>query len=245
MKKLVAILSVFGMLLVVENADAASFRNCANLRKVYANGVAKSRVAASKQIVRPIISSRIYRLNAKLDRDRDGTVCESDDGVSLVGGGVTLPGSTQSLTPPSTSTTTTTITSTTTTTPLRTFTSSATWGEISATQVAAPQVGSCTEIPLVLDIRSQSGLGIGLIVSAKDNYTNLIGEARPDTSIGIRTVPIKVCREAWVYTFPSGVNSDRAATLYCGVKFSFFPTQPTLDYRFSDAVCTSSSARLQ
>ena len=227
MKKVIACVLLLVVPLVPQGAEAATFKSCVSLLRKYPNGVAKSRADANKQSPKPVVLPSVYRVNVKLDRDRDGTACEVKSGIV-----VNLPNGAS------------TVVSTTTTTPARTFTASAPWGEISAQQIFAPQPGTCVEIPLIVDIRSQSGLAIGLIISAEDKYSNLIGEARPKTPVGIQNVPIKVCREAWVYTFPSGVTSNRAATLYCGVDIEFYPSFVILNYMFQDTVCTSNSARI-
>jgi hypothetical protein len=43
---------------------------------VYPAGVAKSAAASKKQKMTPKVSAAIYSANVKMDRDRDGTVCE-------------------------------------------------------------------------------------------------------------------------------------------------------------------------
>ena len=62
------------------SANAQSFKNCTEVRKVYPMGVAKTLVAAKKQknypINNPHVSAKIYQVLSKLDRDKDGTACE-------------------------------------------------------------------------------------------------------------------------------------------------------------------------
>jgi hypothetical protein len=62
------------------SANAQSFKNCTEVRKVYPMGVAKTLVAAKKQknypINNPFVSAGVYTSLAKLDRDKDGTACE-------------------------------------------------------------------------------------------------------------------------------------------------------------------------
>jgi|LakMenE01Jun11ns_1017448.scaffolds.fasta_scaffold9904110_2 hypothetical protein len=62
------------------SANAQSFKNCTEVRKVYPMGVAKTLVAAKKQknypINNPFVSAGVYASLAKLDRDKDGTACE-------------------------------------------------------------------------------------------------------------------------------------------------------------------------
>jgi hypothetical protein len=250
-KRLSFLLVLLTFLVLPTTADAAVFKNCTALNARYPNGVAKSRAAARKQAVMPRVSASIYRSHSRLDRDKDGTVCEASGMSGSLGPNTTNPGAATPTSPvspganvPGESTPPTSSVGVATTVPALTFTASATWGEISALQASGPSVGGCVEIPVTLDIRSQSGLSLGLIISAKDNYTNLIGESRPDTPLGIVQVPIKVCREAWTYTFPSGVASARAATLYCGVKLGFWPGSLEIQYKFKDSVCTTTSARL-
>lgn len=57
-------------------ADAATFKNCSALNKVYPNGVAKSSAAAKKQVNLPKVSASVYKAHSKMDRDKDGTICE-------------------------------------------------------------------------------------------------------------------------------------------------------------------------
>jgi hypothetical protein len=58
------------------SAPATKFKNCTAVNKKYPNGVAKSRAAANQQKNRPHVSAKIYRANIKMDRDRDGSICE-------------------------------------------------------------------------------------------------------------------------------------------------------------------------
>jgi hypothetical protein len=217
MKRLLSISILLTLLFSPGVANAATYKNCSALNAKFANGVAKSKSAASKQKFAPKVSASIYKTHRKLDKDNDGTVCEKTKGSSS---------------------------SPTNTIAAQTFSMSQSWGEISIPQVAGPAVGSCVEIPVTLDVRSQSGLFYGLIVSGKDYYNNQVGEARPNTPVGVHQVPIRVCREAWTFTFPNGVTSPRAATLYCGVKFTFWPSVDVLEYRFRDSSCVNSSSRL-
>ena len=76
MKKFVAIVSFVGVLVVPGFANAATFKNCTALNKKYPSGVAKSSKAATKQKSSPKVSLVIYNSNIKMDRDKDGTVCE-------------------------------------------------------------------------------------------------------------------------------------------------------------------------
>lgn len=57
------------------SASAKTFKNCTELKKVYKNGVAKSKASAGNSNAH--ISSAIYLANKSKDRDKDGIVCES------------------------------------------------------------------------------------------------------------------------------------------------------------------------
>jgi len=76
MKRALLIFVIFGSLGVPAGNAAATFKNCSQLNQVYANGVAKSAAAAKKQKKAPKVSAAIYSANVKMDRDKDGTVCE-------------------------------------------------------------------------------------------------------------------------------------------------------------------------
>jgi hypothetical protein len=76
MKKVLVFVSFVGVLMVPGFANAASFKNCTALNKKYPSGVAKSAQAATKQKQVPKVSLAIYKANIKMDRDKDGTVCE-------------------------------------------------------------------------------------------------------------------------------------------------------------------------
>ena len=76
MKKLIAIVTFAGVLVVPGFANAATFKNCTALNKKYSSGVAKSQKAAAKQKSAPKVSLSIYNAHIKMDRDKDGTVCE-------------------------------------------------------------------------------------------------------------------------------------------------------------------------
>ena len=65
-------------------ADVRRYSSCAALLRVYPSGVSSSLVRAerflhtrvSRQVGRPMVASRVYSLNRRLDSDRDGIVCE-------------------------------------------------------------------------------------------------------------------------------------------------------------------------
>jgi hypothetical protein len=65
-------------------AEAArDFRGCAQMHRVFKNGVAPSHAAAHRQERtnhrRPAVRPAVYRVNRENDRDRDGTACEVFD----------------------------------------------------------------------------------------------------------------------------------------------------------------------
>jgi hypothetical protein len=61
------------------------FKNCAELNKVYVGGVAEKQSSTNKNKAgvpqesknAPKVSSKIYRENKGLDRDKDGIACEN------------------------------------------------------------------------------------------------------------------------------------------------------------------------
>lgn len=81
LKLVVALL--LGSLIASSAASAAplpkAYANCTALAKVYPNGVANSNKATNKgvgAILKPAVSPSVYKLNARLDKDRDGIACE-------------------------------------------------------------------------------------------------------------------------------------------------------------------------
>ena len=81
MKKAIAVvLSALLLGLVpATQAEAQSFKSCSALHKVYKHGIAASKNSANKgagPIHAPKVSAAIYRLNSKLDVDRDNIACE-------------------------------------------------------------------------------------------------------------------------------------------------------------------------
>jgi hypothetical protein len=76
MKKLFISTLFLGLFIAPGAAHAASFKNCTALNAKYPSGVAKSAAAAKKQKQLPKVSAAIYQANVKMDRDKDGTVCE-------------------------------------------------------------------------------------------------------------------------------------------------------------------------
>jgi hypothetical protein len=76
MKRALLIFAIFGFLGIPASSAASTFKNCTQLNKVYPSGVAKSAAVAKKQKKAPKVSAAVYRANIKMDRDKDGTVCE-------------------------------------------------------------------------------------------------------------------------------------------------------------------------
>jgi hypothetical protein len=76
LKKMVICMAAVGLCVAPSAAHAASFSNCTALRVKYPNGVAKSAATAQKQKNMPKVSAAIYKSNIKMDRGKDGTICE-------------------------------------------------------------------------------------------------------------------------------------------------------------------------
>lgn len=76
MKRALLIFVIFGSIGIPAGNAASTFKNCTQLNKVYPSGVAKSAAAAKKQKKAPKVSAAVYSANLKMDRDKDGTVCE-------------------------------------------------------------------------------------------------------------------------------------------------------------------------
>ena len=87
MKKIVVALAGLGLMAGIATpaqavqSSAKAYSNCDQLLKKYPNGVAKSKSAAAKAVksgnARPKISASLYKTNGKrLDRDKDGVMCE-------------------------------------------------------------------------------------------------------------------------------------------------------------------------
>jgi hypothetical protein len=80
MRKAVGFLVIGCFFLCAPSAQAATFKNCTEVNKVYKWGVSKSLAAAMKQknypVNNPLVSASIYASLAKMDRDKDGTACE-------------------------------------------------------------------------------------------------------------------------------------------------------------------------
>jgi hypothetical protein len=81
MKKIYIPLAFIPIMFAVTPANAQTFKNCTEVRKVYPMGVAKSLAVAKKQknypVNNPLVSATIYKTIQKMDRDKDGTACEN------------------------------------------------------------------------------------------------------------------------------------------------------------------------
>ncbi len=81
MKRLIAILlaSLLLGLVPAAQAEAKTFKNCTDLRKTYKYGVSLSKTAVNRgagPIFTPRVNAAVFRLNKKLDTDKDNIVCE-------------------------------------------------------------------------------------------------------------------------------------------------------------------------
>lgn len=81
MKRLVSILlaSLLLGLVPAAQAEAITFKNCTELRKTYKHGVSLNKNAINKgagPIYSPRVNPTVYRLNTRLDLDRDNIICE-------------------------------------------------------------------------------------------------------------------------------------------------------------------------
>lgn len=88
MRKSLVFLTTLSLIFLVENSNAIpekKFKNCTALNKEYPGGVAekatsvnknKSGVPQDSKTV-PKVSSKIYKENKGLDRDKDGIACEN------------------------------------------------------------------------------------------------------------------------------------------------------------------------
>ena len=79
----VSLLATSALALPVQatQSTAANFSSCDRLLSQYPDGVAQSKAAANKAVrngfAKPDVSASLYRTNAsRLDRDRDGVMCE-------------------------------------------------------------------------------------------------------------------------------------------------------------------------
>jgi hypothetical protein len=88
MKKKIALVSILLSTLFIQNAQAIpekKFKNCTALNKVYPGGVAEKATSVNKNKAGalqeskkiPKVSSKVYKENKGLDRDKDGIACEN------------------------------------------------------------------------------------------------------------------------------------------------------------------------
>ena len=88
MKKIIAITICLGLLTAfpsTSNAAAKKFKNCTALNKEFPGGVAEKTTSVNKNKAgvlqesknTPKVSSKIYKENKGLDRDKDGIACEN------------------------------------------------------------------------------------------------------------------------------------------------------------------------
>ena len=87
MKNKIALVSILLSTLFIQNAQAIpekKFKNCTALNKEYPGGVAEKATSVNKNkagVIQesknaPKVSSKIYKENKGLDRDKDGIACE-------------------------------------------------------------------------------------------------------------------------------------------------------------------------
>jgi hypothetical protein len=87
MKKSAILISILLTTIFIQNAQAIpekKFKNCTALNKEYPGGVADKVTSANKNKAGvlqesknvPKVSSKIYKENKGLDRDKDGIACE-------------------------------------------------------------------------------------------------------------------------------------------------------------------------
>ena len=72
--KRVALVTVLLLATFAPAVKAAGFRNCAELRAMHPEGVARTATAAKTTGAK--LNAAVYRANANLDRDKDGVACE-------------------------------------------------------------------------------------------------------------------------------------------------------------------------
>jgi hypothetical protein len=88
MRKSLVFLTTLSLIFLVENSNAIpekKFKNCTALNKEYPGGVAEKATSVNKNKAGvpqeskavPKVSSKIYKENKGLDRDKDGIACEN------------------------------------------------------------------------------------------------------------------------------------------------------------------------
>lgn len=79
MKRITGFVIAFFLLMPGLPADGKSFKNCAELQKVYRYGVASTSASSKSQanaFFTPKVFRTVYQSNQRLDLDKDGVVCE-------------------------------------------------------------------------------------------------------------------------------------------------------------------------
>jgi hypothetical protein len=83
MKKSAILISILLTTIFIQNAQAIpekKFKNCTALNKVYPGGVAEKQYLINENRgtrIPPKVSSKVYKENKGLDRDKDGIACEN------------------------------------------------------------------------------------------------------------------------------------------------------------------------
>jgi len=83
MKKKILLVATLFLISNVQNSYAMpekKFKNCSALNKVYPGGVAEKQYLINENRgtrIPPKVSSKIYKENKGLDRDKDGIACEN------------------------------------------------------------------------------------------------------------------------------------------------------------------------
>jgi hypothetical protein len=88
MMKKVLIVASISLILTAQNSYAIpekKFKNCSELNKVYVGGISEKKTSTNKNKAgvpqdsknAPKVSSKIYKENKGLDRDKDGIACEN------------------------------------------------------------------------------------------------------------------------------------------------------------------------
>jgi hypothetical protein len=88
MKKKILLVATLLLISNVQNSFAIpekKFKNCTELNKVYVGGISEKKTSTNKNKAGvlqeskniPKVSSKIYKENKGLDRDKDGIACEN------------------------------------------------------------------------------------------------------------------------------------------------------------------------
>ena len=82
---LIAVLAVPSSSASAKGVDRTRYRNCTELNAEYVDGVAKSsrwRNRGRAIYGEPVVNRGVYTRNERLDRDRDGIICENTTPVT-------------------------------------------------------------------------------------------------------------------------------------------------------------------